>query len=103
VVLFGGELTSENVGGDTWTWDGVDWTQQQTLDQPSPRAVPGMATDPATCSVVLFGGHGPLLTDFLGHTWLYAPDPLVPLSLQEHHAPPQHEHDSDHCPRSEGE
>jgi hypothetical protein len=103
VVLFGGELTSANVGGDTWTWDGVDWTQQQTIDQPSPRAVPGMATDPATCSVVLFGGHGPLLTDFLGDTWLYTADPLAPLSLQEHHAPQPHEHDSDHCPRFEGE
>jgi hypothetical protein len=62
-----------------------------------------MATDPATCSVVLFGGHGPLFTDFLGDTWLYAPDRLVPVSLQEHHARQQHEHESDHCPQFEGE
>jgi hypothetical protein len=61
-----------------------------------------MATDPATCSVVLFGGHGPVFADFLGDTWLYAPDPLLSLS-QERHARQQHEHESAHCPGFEGE
>jgi hypothetical protein len=77
VVLFGGELALPfgNVSGETWTWNGTDWKQQHGHESPSPRRLPGMATDPATCTVVLFGGDHPH-PDFsppteLSDTWLY--------------------------------
>jgi hypothetical protein len=49
LVLFGGW----NVGlggylGDTWTWNGVTWTQQSPATSPPVRAGSPMAYDPAT-------------------------------------------------------
>src|SRR2546429_282673 len=51
VVLFGGN----NGGwlGDTWTWNGTDWSQQTPLDHPRPWYAPGMAQDTADGQVVL--------------------------------------------------
>jgi hypothetical protein len=76
VVLFGGEQALDQQGlptssDETWTWDGTRWTQQAPLPSPSARAFPGMATDPANCSVVLFGGESSAFTD-LGETWVYS-------------------------------
>jgi hypothetical protein len=42
--------------GTTWTWDGVDWTQHN-VPGPGRRSGSSMAYDPATRTVVLFGGH----------------------------------------------
>ena len=56
MVLFGGTTSTGNFLNDTWTWDGTTWTQQSPPVSPSPRSQMAMAYDPATSSVVLFGG-----------------------------------------------
>jgi N-acetylneuraminic acid mutarotase len=77
VVLFGGSPNVDAsppaaVLGDTWTWDGTAWTQQNVTG-PSPRAGAAMATLGNT--VVLFGGgdeHFHQMTDtwsWDGSTW----------------------------------
>jgi hypothetical protein len=96
VILFGGELALPfgNVSGETWTWDGRDWKQQHGHESPSPRRLPGMATDPATCSVVLFGGdvpHPDFSSTNLDDTWVYASSPGSPGQFDQH-AAPQHDH-----------
>jgi hypothetical protein len=59
--------------GQTWTWDGTTWTQQQPASSPSPREYAAMAYDAATKTVVLFGGTaaGPLNDTWTwnGTTW----------------------------------
>jgi hypothetical protein len=101
VVLFGGQQALPPPSpfpahsDETWTWDGTDWTQQQPLQSPSPREYPGMATDPATCSVVLFGGET-LNPDFsataLGDTWVYTSSRGAPDQFDQH-AATQHENE----------
>jgi hypothetical protein len=44
--------------GDTWTWDGTDWTEQTPVHSPPARMSSSMAYDVATGDVVLFGGTG---------------------------------------------
>lgn len=64
VVLFGG-LQGNTVLGDTWTWDGTSWTQQQPAT--SPPQVPGVAAyDGATGTAVLYVSSGPAAG---GQTW----------------------------------
>ncbi|MGA3076731.1 MAG: kelch repeat-containing protein [Bryobacteraceae bacterium] len=75
VVLFGGSDNSSGaVLGDTWTWDGVTWTQQFPPVSPparSPRY--SMVYDAATETVLLFGGLGASTGDYgavpFGDTW----------------------------------
>jgi hypothetical protein len=60
--------------GQTWTWNGTAWTQQQPATSPSPRSYASMAYDAATKTVVLFGGSarsGPLNDTWTwnGTTW----------------------------------
>ena len=70
VVLFGGYGL-----GDTWTWDGSDWSEQFPPVSPSPRHDAAMTYDASTGDVVLFGGqsdNGTLLNDtwtWNGSTW----------------------------------
>lgn len=90
MVLFGGVTDIYGSGlGDTWEWDGTDWTQIITSHQPSPRGVHGqIAYDPVRQRVILFGGGTlpghPLYSDtweFDGEDWLLAsnsgPSPRV--------------------------
>jgi len=74
VVLFGGD----NGGGDccriyytdTWTWDGVNWTQQFPATSPSARTRQTMAYDATLGRVVVFGGtSGP--PNALNDTWAW--------------------------------
>jgi hypothetical protein len=65
VVLLGGG--GEDVVGDTWTWDGTDWTQHFPAHSPTPRYGPGMAYDAARGQVVLFGAAPGLTSD----TWTW--------------------------------
>lgn len=75
VVLFGGEVTTGGPGegiadaGDTWTWDGTDWTEVDpgpgVLDR---RDGPRMVT--AGDHVLMFGGHQANVT-FFGDTWTW--------------------------------
>jgi len=72
VVLFGGGRSAGNVVyGDTWEWDGDDWTQRLDLPaSPSARWAHNMAYDEDRQRVILFGG----LTGTIGafdDTWEY--------------------------------
>ena len=53
VVLFGGRAQGAAYG-DTWTWDGTDWTQQHPAHSPPPGSEMGMAYDAGDGLVVLF-------------------------------------------------
>jgi hypothetical protein len=72
VVLFGGSNLdgSSAAYNQTWTWDGRTWTQRATAMTPPGREEAQMAYDPATKTIVLFGGvdtDGTPLTD----TWIW--------------------------------
>ncbi len=75
VVLFGGEDNANNGAalGDTWTWDGLTWTQQFPPVSPAARARGTMVYDPVTETVLLFGGTGSDNGDYggvpFGDTW----------------------------------
>jgi hypothetical protein len=58
IVLFGGaDQNNGSVFGDTWTWDGVTWTEQFPPVSPSARSVSeSMVFDPVSKNVLLFGG-----------------------------------------------
>jgi hypothetical protein len=71
VVLFGG-LSGGAVSGDTWVWNGTDWTQQFPAHSPSARQLAPTAFDMATGQLVLFGGVSDLSgTVVLGDTWVW--------------------------------
>jgi hypothetical protein len=52
VVLFGG--SAEEGAGQTWTWDGTEWTHRTPATSP-PTVLGVMAYDPDTGQMVLFG------------------------------------------------
>jgi len=66
VVLFGGStgggvsiVISANIGvplAETWTWDGMTWTQQHPAHNPPAVAQQSMAYDPVLGGVVMFNG-----------------------------------------------
>jgi hypothetical protein len=66
VVLFGG-WSEPNTFGDTWAWDGTDWTQRTLVAAPSSRDGHAMAYDSQRARVVLFGGE--TTTTTFGDTW----------------------------------
>ena len=76
VVLFGG-MSLANIGGtpflgDTWTWNGSDWTQQHPANSPSTRMLASLAYDAASGQLVLFGGkHTPGMVPGLNDTWIW--------------------------------
>ena len=66
VVLFGGGTDEQGpFFGDTWEWDGENWTQLDDIG-PDPRWRLAMAYDTARHRTVLFGGQGP---DDFSDTW----------------------------------
>lgn len=74
VILFGGRSGLPfTYSAETWKWDGTDWTLLSTGTSPSARTNCGISYDPATDSLILFGGfNGGFLTDtwsFDGTTW----------------------------------
>jgi hypothetical protein len=82
-VLFGGRGLGPQLFGDTWTFDGIVWQQQQPAQSPSPRTWHAMATDAARASVVLFGGigNGAQRNDtwkWDGVNWIQAAPPTSP-------------------------
>jgi len=70
VVLFGGLTPGGQALGDTWTWDGNIWAQQDPASSPPARHNAAMAQDGRRGTVLLFGGQagGPGGTD-LNDTW----------------------------------
>jgi hypothetical protein len=62
VVVFGGSASPLGrvppVLADTWTWDGMGWSERRTSPSPPPRTGAVAAYDAAHAEVVLFGGVG---------------------------------------------
>jgi uncharacterized protein (TIGR03437 family) len=59
IVLFGGGSNGPPdpfLLGDTWVWDGSNWTQKFPQNSPAARGAHAMAYDSAHGQVVLFGG-----------------------------------------------
>jgi len=61
IVLFGGDaglpfMETTTYLGDTWTFDGTNWTQHNPTSAPSARGGAAMAYVASLHSVVLFGG-----------------------------------------------
>jgi uncharacterized protein (TIGR03437 family) len=74
VVLFGGENAANFLCGDTWVWDGANWTQKFPQTSPPAREAHAMAYDSAHAQVVLFGGNGGasvLGPGYLNDTWVW--------------------------------
>jgi uncharacterized protein (TIGR03437 family) len=72
-VLFGGFPSTFVLGdpfGDTWVWDGSNWTQKGPQNTPSGRRRHAMAYDSAHGHVVLFGGIG-FDNEILSETWTW--------------------------------
>jgi len=60
--------------GDTWVWDGSNWTQKTPTNGPGARAEHAMAYDSAHGQVVLFGGApntAGRTFNFLSDTWVW--------------------------------
>ena len=76
VVLFGGAVGAccSNNLNDTWTWNGVNWTQIYPANTlPRPRNAANMDYDPIRKVILVFGGDssGPVL----GDTWFLIQQP----------------------------
>jgi hypothetical protein len=66
LLLFGGATQGSALFGDTWKWDGVNWTLLAS-NGPSAREFPAMAYNDNCDAAVLFGGlQG---TNYLSDTW----------------------------------
>jgi len=63
ILLFGGFREGPGILGDTWLWDGSNWTEQHPAVAPSPRNGAAIASGK---TLVLYGG-GDLLSD----TWTW--------------------------------
>jgi len=74
VVLFGGDIEQygccDTFYGDTWTWNGVTWTQQFPSSAPTARTGNSLNYDPESGAVILFGGYNNW-PDGLGDTWTW--------------------------------
>jgi hypothetical protein len=86
-VLFGGSRNFvSGLCQDTWTWDGVAWTERTSAGtNPPARAGFGMAFDPSRGRLVLFGGcdrfdTNLLCASFLDDTWEFDGDSWVEAS-----------------------
>jgi len=74
LVLFGGLPdigipTAPN--GETWVWDGTNWTQRFPVNSPSPRSLHGLAYDSVSQQVVLFGGADGVDNGLANDTWFW--------------------------------
>jgi uncharacterized protein (TIGR03437 family) len=78
VVMFGGVASDGmTILGDTWTWDGSDWTQQQPQTTPPATNAPVMAYDSMHDQTVLFGGFAS--GHFSTSTWTFAAGAAAPV------------------------
>jgi hypothetical protein len=76
IVMFGGNDSNGNLFGDTWEWDGSNWTQLHPATSPSARTIFAMAHDSDRAVTVLFNGVGGS-TD----TWELGTAPASTLSI----------------------
>jgi hypothetical protein len=70
VVLFGG-YGPFGESNDTWLWNGSNWTQAASAQNPAPRTGHAMAFDQARGVVVMFGGMRGAPPVFYSDTWLW--------------------------------
>ena len=70
VVVFGG--FAGNDINQTWSWTGTNWVQLHPKKAPSIREGMGMAYDPITDQVVLFGGELGTVKTLFGDTWAFS-------------------------------
>ena len=68
VLLFGG-ISATGGLGDTWAWNGSNWTQLRPATSPSARHGHAMAFDRKRRRVVLTAGYGQ--SRYLNDTWLW--------------------------------
>jgi hypothetical protein len=72
VLLFAGSdafPSDSEPFGDTWAWDGTNWTELSTETGPGPRQIANLVYEPRKRQVVMFAS-----TDFSGNdqsTWLW--------------------------------
>ncbi len=69
VVTFGGFSETQNLG-DTWVWDGFEWSPRLPARSPSARYGYALAYDSVREQVVLFGGYS-ATGGALGDTWVW--------------------------------
>jgi uncharacterized protein (TIGR03437 family) len=71
IVMFGGNASGSNEAplGDTWVWDGTNWTQQLPQTNPPARESQFMAYDSAHGQIVMFGGADQ--NGVLNDTWVW--------------------------------
>ena len=67
-MLFGGLAAANALRGDTWLWDGTNWTQAQDTG-PGARRAHVQAYDAVRSEVVLFGGDSG--SGAVGDTWTW--------------------------------
>ena len=69
-VLFGGNAsaTGSSPLGDTWLWNGFEWTDVTTSSDPSAREGHAMANSPANSGAVMFGG---FTGSYIDDTWTW--------------------------------
>jgi hypothetical protein len=91
-VLFGGHFSdvTNAAYGDTWEWNGTNWTQRNPATSPPARVFHAMAWDSVRHVAVLFGGrntNGGTLTDtweWNGTTWTQRSPATVPPGRLDH-------------------
>ena len=74
MILFGGcsDPYCASPLGDTWQWDGTNWTQLNPALSPSVRGQANMAFDAANGLAVLFGGYPTAVCGgYCGDTWVW--------------------------------
>ena len=71
-VLFGGQTSGASFQtiGDTWAWDGSNWTQKFPATSPLPRALHSMGFDAGAGKTIMLGGVGQAGTNFQD-TWAW--------------------------------
>jgi hypothetical protein len=85
LLLFGGSATTgTGFSGQTWTWNGSNWTLLHPATSPPGREDQQMAYDAATGTVILFAGfHGTGYWDdtwsWNGTTWTQLTTPTPPM------------------------
>jgi hypothetical protein len=74
IVLFGGFGPGAGAAallGDTWTWNGRDWTRQHPQTSPEPRLAPAMAYGSIAGKTVMYGGFDPIQHSGFTPTWTW--------------------------------